>query len=85
MFTLTSTMQQVSALFVATRVVVIDRATTQIGARLHLDDERGEGVISAAIAVLVMAFLGALMWVAFKTIFDNASSKTSDQVNQIGQ
>ena len=32
-------------------------------------DERGEGVISSAIAVLVMALLGALMWVAFKAIF----------------
>ena len=29
-------------------------------------DERGEGVISAAIAVLVMAFIGVGMWVAFK-------------------
>jgi hypothetical protein len=28
-------------------------------------DERGEGVISAAIAVLVMAFIGVGMWVAF--------------------
>ncbi len=25
-------------------------------------DDRGEGVISAAIAVLIMAFLGAAMW-----------------------
>ncbi len=25
-------------------------------------DERGEGVISAAIAVLVMAFIGVAMW-----------------------
>ena len=47
-------------------------------------DESGEGVISAAIAVLIMAFLGALMWVAFKAIFTDASDKTADQVNQIG-
>jgi hypothetical protein len=30
-------------------------------------DERGEGVISASIAVLVMAFIGVGMWVAFRT------------------
>ena len=47
-------------------------------------DERGEGVISAAIAVLIMAFLGAAMWLAFKGIFDDASDKTSDNVNKIG-
>ena len=47
-------------------------------------DEAGEGVISAAIAVLIMAFLGALMWIAFKQIFGNASDKTANQVNQIG-
>ena len=34
-------------------------------------DESGEGVISAAIAVLIMAFLGAAMWVAFQAIFNN--------------
>jgi len=47
-------------------------------------DERGEGVISTAIAVLVMALLGALMWVAFKAIFADASARTSTQVGQIG-
>ena len=47
-------------------------------------DERGEGVISSAIAVLVMALLGALMWVAFKAIFADASARTSVQVGQIG-
>ncbi len=48
-------------------------------------DERGEGVISAAIAVLVMAFLGSLMWVGFHNTFDKAQSKTDVQVEQIGQ
>ena len=34
-------------------------------------DDRGEGVISAAIAVLVMAFLGALMWVGFQQMWED--------------
>lgn len=57
-----------------------------LGARLRtvVHDDRGEGVISAAIAVLVMAFLGALMWVGFKAIFTKAQTKTDNQVEQIG-
>jgi hypothetical protein len=47
-------------------------------------DDRGEGVISAAIAVLIMAFLGALMWVAFKSMWDTTEQKTNDQIDQIG-
>ena len=46
--------------------------------------ERGEGVISAAIAVLVMAFLGAAMWLAFKGMFQSTTEKTNRQVDQIG-
>ena len=52
--------------------------------RLHLTDERGEGVISAAIAVLVMALLGALMWGVFHEMFESTTKKTSDQVKTIG-
>jgi hypothetical protein len=49
-------------------------------------DERGEGVISSAIAVLIMAFLGVAMWVAFSTTFNHASSNVDHQVNScIGQ
>lgn len=48
-------------------------------------DERGEGVISAAIAVLVMAFLGVAMWLAFDATFNHAATHVNDQVNCIGQ
>lgn len=48
-------------------------------------DERGEGVISAAIAVLVMAFIGVAMWVAFDTTFNHAAKHVDNQVNCIGQ
>ena len=47
-------------------------------------DERGEGVISTAIAVLVMAFLGTLMWVGFRATLGNAQTNIDTQVNQIG-
>jgi hypothetical protein len=48
-------------------------------------DERGEGVISAAIAVLVMAFIGVGMWVAFNATFQHTAKNVNDQVNCIGQ
>ena len=52
-------------------------------ARLRHDD-RGEGVISAAIAVLIMAGIGALMWVGFKAIWQDTESNTKDKVAEIG-
>jgi hypothetical protein len=48
-------------------------------------DERGEGVISAAIAVLIMAFIGVGMWVAFNSMFQQTASNVDKQVNCIGQ
>jgi hypothetical protein len=47
-------------------------------------DDRGEGVISAALAVLIMAFIGALMWGAYEAIWDTARQNTEDKVNEIG-
>jgi hypothetical protein len=47
-------------------------------------DDRGEGVISTAIAVLIVAFLGAAMYVVFTQILDSSGSKASTQVNNIG-
>jgi len=52
---------------------------------LTVRDERGEGVVSSAIAVLIFAALGALMWVGFKSIWGNASSQTSTQIDAIGR
>lgn len=46
--------------------------------------ERGEGVISAAIAVLIMAFLGALMWVGFRAIWDDSEDNIREQTERIG-
>ena len=50
----------------------------------RLRGDRGEGVISAAIAVLIMAFLGALMWIGFRRIWEGAEQNTETKVEQIG-
>ena len=54
----------------------------RIRARAH--DDRGEGVISAAIAVLIMAFLGAAMWLGFKEMWQTTQKTTNTKVEQIG-
>jgi len=54
-----------------------------LGTRL-IKDETGEGVISTAIAVLIMAALGAVMWVGFKQIWGNTSTQTNSQITKIG-
>ncbi len=55
------------------------RRTTRV-----VRSDRGEGVISTAIAVLVMAFLGAAMWISFNTIWKDTSKNTENQVKVIG-
>ena len=47
-------------------------------------DDRGEGVISAAIVVLIMAGLGALMWVGFRTMWEDVESDTNDRISEGG-
>jgi hypothetical protein len=46
-------------------------------------DDRGEGVISAAIAVLVMAFLGVLMWQLFGDTLRHANTNVNDRLDQL--
>lgn len=48
-------------------------------------DERGEGVISAAIAVLIMAFLGVVVWVGFRATLDNTQQRVDKTVDEIGR
>ncbi len=47
-------------------------------------DERGEGVISTAIAVLIVAFLGIALWTGFDGMMGDATDRTRAQVEQIG-
>ena len=53
-------------------------------ARGRWSDERGEGVISMAIAVLIVAFIGAAAFVLFRNLLSGAGTKASTQVNNIG-
>jgi hypothetical protein len=62
---------------VATLVLVRTLAATR-------HDDRGEGVISAAIVVLIMALIGAGLWVAFNGIFEDATNKATNEIGQIG-
>jgi|GEM_PF-540546 len=50
----------------------------------RLRSDVGEGVISAAIAVLIMAFLGAAMWVGFQQMWKSTEATTNDKIEQIG-
>ena len=68
----------------ATALVVRTQTAAHAARRRLIADERGEGVISAAIVVLIMAFLGVVMWGAFRLLFQSAADKTSTQVEQIG-
>ena len=69
---------------VAVATYVLLRNAAVGAARRFGADERGEGVISAAIAVLIMAFLGALMWVGFRTIWEDSEDNIRAQTQRIG-
>ncbi len=60
-----------------------DVATASVKRR-RLKGDRGEGVISAAIAVLIMAFLGAAMWIGFQQMWKTTEATTNDKITQIG-
>jgi hypothetical protein len=70
--------QRLAALAVTLRAFASERVSALRG------DDRGEGVVSMAIAILIIAFIGAAAWVLFKGVLDGAGSKAKDQINQIG-
>jgi hypothetical protein len=53
--------------------------------RGRAEDERGEGVISMAIAILIVSFLGVAAWLAFKGILDGTEDKVQSGVEQVGR
>ena len=46
--------------------------------------ERGEGIVSVAIAVLIMAALGVVAYGAFDALFDNTTTAAENQISSIG-
>lgn len=63
-------------------------ATTVTTARADmadkLRDERGEGIVSVAIAVLIMAALGVVAYGAFDALFNNTTDAAETQISNIG-
>ncbi len=51
--------------------------------RTRFAGQAGEGVISTAIAVLIMALIGAAMWAVFQAVFNDAGERIQDNVEQI--
>ncbi len=63
----------------------LDTATLAVALRslrLRLRDEAGEGVISTAIAVLILAFVGAGMWVGFNAMMGSTCDAAAGQLDQ---
>ncbi len=54
------------------------------GVKDRLTDDRGEGVISMAIAILVIAALGVAMFAVFEGVGEAAGDKATDSINSIG-
>lgn len=52
--------------------------------RQRLGSQRGEGVISAAIVVLIMAVVGAALYVVFSRTVNEAAQRVEHEVQRIG-
>ncbi len=62
----------------------LHRATNVVTSRLRTKaGESGEGVISLAIAVLIMAVIGAAMFIVFKQITDDAGNTATTKISTI--
>jgi type IV secretory pathway VirB2 component (pilin) len=61
-----------------------DQSAPDRSDRIRRRDERAEGVISTAIAVLIVAFLGIALWTGFDAMMNSATERTRTQVEQIG-
>jgi hypothetical protein len=62
----------------------MQRSTSTVLARFR-HHQAGEGVISTAIAVLIMAIIGGAMWLAFNGVFRDAEARITNEVRDIGQ
>jgi hypothetical protein len=57
---------------------VAGRTTSWLAGVLGYDDEP-----NMAIAVVIVAFLVALMWLGFKSMWDTTEQKTDEEIEQI--
>jgi hypothetical protein len=57
---------------------------TDSKAASRLGGDRGEGIVSVAIAVLIMAALGVVAYGAFDALFNNTTDAAETQIGQIG-
>jgi hypothetical protein len=69
---------------IGTALTCARQRATRVPPGRRLKGDAGEGVISTAIAVLIVAFLGAAMYLVFQNLLESSGSKANDQVNQIG-
>ena len=75
-----------------TTVPAARRASITTFVRLHTalgrlgagGTERGEGIVSVAIAVLIMAALGVVAYGAFDALFNNTTTAAESQISSIG-
>ncbi|MDA8195867.1 MAG: hypothetical protein M0019_01420 [Actinomycetota bacterium] len=65
----------------------VDTVATNVSSKIKeaTNSDSGEGVVSAAIAVLIFAFLGVILWVAFKATMGTATTTINAQVAKLGQ
>ena len=60
-------------------------STRRDDVREHLaSTDRGEGIVSVAIAVLIMAALGVVAYGAFDVLFNNTTDAAETQIGSIG-
>jgi hypothetical protein len=65
------------------RLYVMQQSARVATAARMARSESGEGVISAAIAVLVMAFLGVLLWQLFGDTLRKANGDVNERLGEL--
>lgn len=66
------------------RMIAIAYSNVAAATKERLGNDRGEGVISMAIAILVIAALGVAMYAVFQNVGEAAGDKATESINNIG-
>lgn len=67
----------------AQRIDASVRSVAATAMHRHRDD-RGEGVISTALAVLIISFLGVAAYALFRTLLDDSGNAARSQIQNYG-